>query len=130
MQSRDWKAKRVSKNTVALTGQERTTGGGDPGKGGGRDQEERQEDAAVGSHHSVSPHRKQELAAAEAPLVRGRLVTLRGEWRSWACWMDLGRRRRRWRWDAGCRGRPHARHDVRGGGACKLKPGCLLLQLN
>ena len=56
------KSERVSKNTLALTGQERASGGGHRGKGGGR--EEQQQEPAVRSHRG--PHRKQELAAADA----------------------------------------------------------------
>ena len=54
--------KQLSKNTLALTGQERASGGGHRGKGGGR--EEEQQEPAVRSHRG--PHRKQELAAADA----------------------------------------------------------------
>ena len=110
--------KQLSKNTLALTGQERASGGGHRGKGGGR--EEQQQEPAVRSHRG--PHRKQELAAADA-LSAGRWRP-RGEWKLGSV-LDLGRRRRRrWRRDAGCTGRPHARHDVRAGGACKLKSRC------
>ena len=46
------KSERVSKNTLALTGQERASGGGHPGKGGGR--EEQQQEPAVRSHRGAS----------------------------------------------------------------------------
>ena len=70
------KSERVSKNTLALTGQERSGGRGDPGQGGGREEEEEQEPAVPRHRPRVLPPpeaRKEPAAGGGDPevLIRG-----------------------------------------------------------
>jgi len=67
--------KQLSKNTLALTGQERASGGGHPGKGGGR--EEQQLEPAVRSHRGASLSQPQAGTRGSRRLV-GRKVAASG----------------------------------------------------